>query len=281
MQILDALHGFNRNYKDVPEFDDTNFPPYYLYENLKTLPLMTSRGCPNNCSYCATKKLHPKFNRRNVENLLDEVRYNLKNYQVKQYAFYDDALFAGKNKYIIPFLEKIIEMDEKFEFYCPNGLFAREIDEKLAILMKKSGFKVIRLSLESAISKWQVASSNKVSKQDFANAVKHLRKAGFANREIEAYLIIGLPGQSYEDVKESLDFVFGNRAISRLASFTPIHGTLDFQRAVQMKLIDEKIDPLLTNNSIYSCATQFLKQEDFQKLKDYANELNEKVRNQK
>ncbi len=278
LKILDILHNKTRNYHDIPEFDDSNFLPYNLYGNLETLPLMTSRGCPNNCSYCATRKLHPRFSRRTVENVIDEIKYNLEKYNVTKYAFYDDALFSNKKKYIIPFLEKIIEMPEKFKFFSPNGLFAREIDAKLAMLMKQAGFQMIRLSLESSISKWQIASSNKVSQEDFQLAVKNLKKAGFKSREIEAYLIMGLPGQSFEDVKKSIDFVYENQAIAKLASFTPIPGTADWDKAVIMGLIDKDLDPLLTNNSIYSCATDDLSLDQFQELKDYANLLNNKVR---
>lgn len=280
LRILDTLHGVSRNYADIPDFDDTLFPPYYLYEKLATLPLMTSRGCPNNCTYCATKKLHPNFSRRSVENLLAEVRHNIEKYGVTQYAFYDDALFAAKEKYIVPFLEEIIKMPQEFKFFSPNGLFAREIDEKLAGLMKIAGFKMVRLSLESAISKWQQASSDKVSRRDFIRAVKYLKKAGFNAKEIEAYLIMGLPGQTFDDVRQSIDFVYESGAISRLASFTPIPGTTDWQRAVKMKLINKNTDPLLTNNTLYPCASEILTQDQFQELKDHSNFLNHKIRQQ-
>ena len=280
LQILDSLHGINRNYAKIPDYDDSNFPPYELYDNLDTLPLMTSRGCPNRCSYCATKKLHPRFSRRSVDNLLAEIRYNIERYGITRYAFYDDALFANKEQYSIPFLKAIIAMDKTFEFYSPNGLFARAIDKELAELMKQSGFKMVRLSLESSISRWQAASSNKVSQQDFRQAVKHLLKAGYSGAVIEAYLIMGLPGQSYRDVKESIEFVYNTGAISRLASFTPIPGTEDWQRAVSMKLLDPDIDPLLTNNSLYPCASPDLTVAQFRELKDYANQLNNKLREQ-
>jgi len=280
LKVLDALHGISRKYKDVPEFDDSLFPPYDLYEKLESLPLMTSRGCPMSCSFCATKILNPEFYRRSVENLIAEVNHNYEKYSVTHYAFYDDALFSQKDKYIIPFLEEIIKLPYKFEFYSPNGLFARPIDEKLANLMYKAGFKMVRLSLESSVSKWQEASSSKVSKEDFANAAENLRSAGFRNNDIEAYLIMGLPGQAFEDVKESLEFVYDNNAISRLTSYTPIPGTTDWDRAVKLGLIEKDCDPLLTNNSIYPCASEILSIEQFQELKDFMNRLNDKVRNQ-
>lgn len=277
LEILDTLHGIERNYADVPEFDDSIFPPYDLYENLAVLPLMTSRGCPNNCSYCATRKLHPRFRRRSVDNLLAEIRHHHCHYGITKYAFYDDALFANKQQYIIPFLKGIIAMEEDFEFYSPNGLFARAIDEELAVLMKKAGFKMIRLSLESAVSRWQAASSGKVSQMDFKRAVRHLKRAGFSSRDIEAYLIMGLPGQTFQDVKESIEFVHENGAISRLASFTPIPGTEDWQRAVSTNLLDANIDPLLTNNTLYPCATKNLTVAQFQELKNLSIDLNNRI----
>ena len=280
LMILDALYGISRNYKEIPEFDDSLFPPYDLYDNLDSLPLNTSRGCPMNCSFCATKILNSDFHRRSVENLIAEVKHNYEKYCVTNYAFYDDALFVNKEKYIVPFLEKIIELPQKFEFYSPNGLFAKPIDEKLAELMFEAGFKMVRLGLESTVSKWQKASSNKVSKDDFARAVKNLRKAGFRNRDIEAYLIMGLPEETFEDVKESLEFVYENSAISRLTSYTPIPRTIDWSRAVQLGLIEENCDPLLTNNSIYPCASKILTIEQFQELKHIMNKFNEEVRNQ-
>ncbi|MBN2282182.1 MAG: radical SAM protein [Candidatus Marinimicrobia bacterium] len=279
LKILDTLHGMVRDDGLIPEFDDSLFPPYDLYENPEYLPLMTSRGCPMNCSFCATNILNPGFYRRSLDNVLLEIDTNYTKYGVTKYAFYDDALFVQKEKFIKPLLREIIKRPQPFEFYSPNGLFAREIDEELAQLMKMAGFKVVRLSLESVVSKWQESSSGKVSREDFICAVRHLKEAGYKSREIEAYLIMGLPGQSFEDVRESLVFVYETGALSRLASFTPIPGTREWDRALEEGCMYEGIDPLLTNNSIYPCASKILTVAQFQELKEMMIKFNEQIRN--
>jgi len=278
LKLLDKLFNIVRDYSEIPETNDKNIPPWYLYQKLDAVSIMTSRGCPNNCSYCATNQLHPKFTHKNPRDVINEIIEIHNKYNINHFAFYDDALFTDKEKYIIPILQGIIDSGIKVNFHSPNGLFAKEINQKLALLMKKSGFKIIRLSLESIISKWQKASSYKVSQQDFINAVENLTKAGFQNSEIEAYLIMGLPGQTPKDILESLQFVAENGAISRLASYTPIPGTKDWKEAEKMGYISESIDPILTNNTLSPCASEIFPIEKFLEIKQYSLMLNEKVR---
>ncbi|HMA62777.1 MAG TPA: radical SAM protein [bacterium] len=278
LKLLDNLFGFKRNYSGIPDFDDRGYLPWDLYEELDSAGIMTSRGCPYSCSFCATKQLHPRFSMRSPEDVVDEIIHTYDQFNVKNFAFYDDALFSNKENHIKPILREIIKKGLGIKFHTPNGLFARQIDDELAQLMKKAGFKTVRLSLESSVEKWQKASSNKVSRREFKNAVNRLKKAGYKSRDIEVYLIMGLPGQKPKEVKESLSFVYEKGAISRLASFTPIPGTVDWKRAVQGGYIDENIDPLLTNNTLHPCANADFPAEQFQKLRHYSNQLNNKVR---
>ena len=278
LKLLDNLFGIQRDHSDIPAFNDQGYLPWDLYENLDSVGIMTSRGCPYSCSFCATKQLHPQFSMRSPQDVIDEIMHIYNRFNVKNFAFYDDALFTNKENHIKPILKEIIDKGPGIKFHTPNGLFASQIDEDLAQLMKKSGFKTVRLSLESSVDKWQKASSDKVSKQEFINAVHRLKKAGYKARDIEVYLIMGLPGQKPEEVKKSLNFVYENGAISRLASFTPIPGTVDWKRAIENGYIDEDIDPVLTNNTLHPCASADFPADQFQELRHYSNQLNNKVR---
>ncbi|MCF7885065.1 MAG: B12-binding domain-containing radical SAM protein [Candidatus Marinimicrobia bacterium] len=278
LKLLDAMFDINRDYATIPDFNDEGLLPWDLYEDLDAVGLMTSRGCPYTCSFCATNQLHPHFHMRQPEDVIREIIYVYDKYNVKNFAFYDDALFTNKEQHIKPILKTLINRGLGINFHTPNGLFAREIDSELAKLMKRAGFKTVRLSLESSVKKWQKEASSKVSRQDFQNAIYKLKKAGYQSREIEAYLIMGLPGQKPEEVQESLDFVYKSEAISRLAAFTPIPGTKDWQRAIDNNYIKEDIDPLLTNNTVYPCASSDFPAEKYQELRHYSNQLNNKVR---
>jgi radical SAM superfamily enzyme YgiQ (UPF0313 family) len=279
LKLLDHLFNVNRDYTGIPQFNDQGCLPWDLYDKLDSVGIMSSRGCPYSCSFCATKILHPEFCMRQPEDVINEIIYIYNNFNVRNYAFYDDALFTNKESHIKPILRAIIDQGLGIKFHTPNGLFAREIDQELARLMKNSGFKTIRLSLESSVKKWQKESSSKVNSRDFSQAAAKLKQAGYKASEIEAYLIMGLPGQTPEEVKTSLRFVYQCGAISRLASFTPISGTQDWKRAISEGFIDQDIDPLLTNNTVYACANPEFPQEKFQELRHFSNQLNQKVRN--
>jgi len=278
LQIADSVFGKSRDYTEIPDVSDDGILPWDLYPELTVAPLMTSRGCPMHCDYCATPFLNPYFSQRTTEDVINEIDTLYKDSKVREFAFYDDALFVNKTHHIIPILKGIITYKIRATFHSPNGLFARDIDTELAQLMKESGFKTIRLSLESIIPKIQTASTNKVSQHNFEGALNNLESAGFQRKDIETYLIMGLPGQKYSDIEISLRYVFEQGAMSRLASYTPIPHTRYWNLAKNSGHVWDDMDPLLTNNTLYPCATADFPVEKFTELRQLSNRLNTEVK---
>jgi len=163
-------------------------------------------------------------------------------------------------------------------FHTPNGLFAREIDPELAALMKLAGFQAIRVSLESIIPKWQKVSTNKVSTDHFKQALNNLENAGYKRSDIEAYLIMGLPGQRYSDIEKSIRYVAKLGAVSRLASYSPIPHTAHWNQTKAMGSVWDDMDPLLTNNTLYPCSNRDFPVEKFLELRQLSNDLNKFVK---
>lgn len=279
LQLADSLFGISRDYSIIPDTMDSGILPWDLYPRLNAAALLTSRGCPMHCDYCATPFLNPRFVQRNPEDVVAETEHLYFNLNVQEFTFYDDALFINKKRHIIPILKGIIEHKIQAAFHTPNGLFAREIDLELAQLMKASGFKTIRLSLESVIPDLQKASSNKVSTAHFERALQYLEKAGFQRKQIETYLIMGLPGQQYSDVETTLRYVFEQGVLSRLAAYTPIPHTPFWHRAKKAGCVSDAMDPLLTNNTLYPCATADFPAEKFNELRQLSNQFNAKIKN--
>ncbi len=62
----------------------------------------------------------------------------------------------------------------------------------------------------------------------------------------------GLPGQSWEEVCASVDFVTRLQVRIGLTEYSPIPGTPYWEELVQAGTIPPDLDPLLTNNSVYS-----------------------------
>ncbi len=228
--------------------------PYYML-GLSSLrgsaPLLTSTGCPYRCSYCASRMLSPAYERRPVMDILEELK-QLFALGVRDFAFYDDALLYRSDAHIKPLLEEIIQSGLGLRLHAPNGMHARFIDPELAGLMKRAGFATIRLSLETIDPKRQEKTGGKVGTPDFEQAVRHLKQEGFAKEQIGAYLLYGLPDQDLEEVKKGVDLLKRLGVRIHLAEFSPIRGTASWTDLAQRGIIPDNLDPLLTNNTVFS-----------------------------
>ena len=164
-------------------------------------------------------------------------------------VIFDDALLVHKERRFFPIFNALAGRDG-LRFHTPNGLHAREIDEKTAETLRAARFETIRLSFESLSPGILSRSSGKVSRTEMERAVKHLEKARFERKRIEAYLLFGYPGQTIRDMEESLLFVAGLGIIPRLSYFSPVPGTREFQQ-LQKKGILSTPTNLYETNKIY------------------------------
>jgi len=242
--------------KDLPEdLDAFPFPALDLQGTIAYAPILTSRGCPFSCDYCASSFLEPKVRRRSPENVFREIEHWHRGYQVKNFAFYDDALLVNAKAYAFPLFEKIIASGMDVWFHTPNALHIREITGKAAGLMFKAGFKTIRLGLETADFSADRSYDKKVREDEFLNAIAHLKAAGFEKKQIGAYLLCGLPGQNMDILESSMKFVKKTGILPVLAYYTPIPHTPMWDDAVRNSKFDLLEHPVFTNNTLFPCVS--------------------------
>jgi radical SAM superfamily enzyme YgiQ (UPF0313 family) len=278
-ELLAVLSGGDIAGAAIPEtLDDYPWPAFDLIKQPRYLVALTSRGCPYSCSICAQSQIAMPFAQRSPEAVVAEIMHHGKVYRVQDFAFYDDALFINRDHHIKRILEMLIRQRIPLRFHTPNGLFARQIDPELAELMYKSAFKTVRLSFETSDDARKMDLNSKVSNEDMIKAVANLTAAGYKASDLEAYVLMGLPSQSMEEVIASILFAHSLGIIVRLAFFSPIPGTLEFRRAVASGLIPEDVDPLITNKSIFMLSTGLYDGESFRKVTDFAQALNELAR---
>jgi radical SAM superfamily enzyme YgiQ (UPF0313 family) len=116
----------------------------------------------------------------------------------------------------------------------------------------------------------------KVTPEGFAAAVGHLISAGYAPEELEAYVLMGAPGQRFEEVESTIRFAHEAGTIVRLADFSPIPGTGYFDTALEKYGINLR-EPLLQNSSVIPHLVSGLR-EHYQELKALAQSLNAELR---
>ncbi|CCK82393.1 MULTISPECIES: B12-binding domain-containing radical SAM protein [Desulfobacula] len=237
----------------VNDLDDLPFPALDLQNKIVYAPVLTSRGCPFSCEYCASSYLEPKLRRRSPENVFKEIEHWHYSHGVKNFAFYDDALLVNAGKYAFLLFEKIIASKMDLFFHTPNALHIREITRKAADLMFEAGFKTIRLGLETTDFSADRSHDVKVAENEFFNAIAHLKAAGFEEKQIGAYLLCGLPGQNLDDVEASVQVVKHAGIIPVLAYYTPIPHTPMWSDAVKQSKFNLLEHPVFTNNTLFPC----------------------------
>ncbi len=229
-------------------------PAHDLRRSQGYVAVRTARGCPFHCPYCAVHQLCPGgFAPRPVEDVVEEIRWCVEGLGATDMAFYDDALLFNARHHIMPILDRVIESGLRVRMHTPNGLHARFVDRELAEKMHQAGFLTLRLGLETTAPDGRLQDAGKVDERSFARAVEALFEAGFTAREVSAYVLIARPGQSLEAAEANSRFAQSLGVPVRAAQFSPVPGTVEFDKAVNLGCITADADPLLHNNSIYPC----------------------------
>ena len=266
-KVVELTQGSISFVPSMNDFDSLPFPALDLLSNLDSLCILTARGCPYRCTYCASSLLNNSFRHRASAKVIDEIVYWKDRYPVRNVAFYDDALLYRAGERFIPLVKEIITRDIGCNFHTPNGLHIRGITQEVSELLFQAWFKTIRLGLETSDEARQMSMGEKVTNREFEQAVRYLREAGYESKDIGVYLLVGFPGQSVEEVRRSIQFVKDCGARPYLAEYSPIPGTGLWKEALRTSPFDLEDEPLFHNNSILPCRSEQLSWEDLYQLK--------------
>jgi radical SAM superfamily enzyme YgiQ (UPF0313 family) len=233
-----------------PSLDAMPRPAFGLLGDRTCLPLLTSRGCPYRCTFCAGRLLFDGFEQRSPGSVVAEIADGAGRLGARHFALYDDALFLNKARHLVPILEAVADSGLRVTFHAPNGVHVREIDLAFARLLRRAGMTSLYLSQESMDGGLLEERAPKAVPDDLERALSALEGAGYRRRDIGVYLIAGLPGQGAAAVREAVRSVIEAGAVPRLAHFSPIPGTPDWESLVRRGALAADADPLLHNKTV-------------------------------
>jgi radical SAM superfamily enzyme YgiQ (UPF0313 family) len=259
----------------TPAFDPGNldsypYPALDLQSQIGYVPLLTSRGCPFNCAYCASRILEPQRLLRSCASVVEEIKFWHEKYGQRDFILYDDAFLVNAEQHSIPILEEIINANIKVRFHTPNAIHIRGITAQTALLMRKAGFTTLRLGLETVEFDHRQEFDKKVSEEEFKRAVGYLKKAGFEKKQVGAYLLAGLPGQELASIEHSINTVKQLGITPVLAHYTPIPQTALWPQAVAASRYDLEADPVFANNAVIPCQKEPFVWDTITRLKELA-----------
>jgi anaerobic magnesium-protoporphyrin IX monomethyl ester cyclase len=193
IQNLDALP--RPAYKYIPV-------EKYRILGRKLLPIMSSRGCPFQCSFCAASQMFgARFRARNPNNVLDELEWLRDEYGAEGISFQDDTLTFDRKR-ILEICDGIIERKIHLPWGC--GTRADTVTKEILAKMQKAECDEVCFGVESGCQRIRDALKKRVSTEQIENAIKWAKEAGIF---VTVSVILGYPGETKETLQQTLDFV--------------------------------------------------------------------------
>jgi anaerobic magnesium-protoporphyrin IX monomethyl ester cyclase len=193
------------------DFDDgldtLAYPTYRAWDridrSLFPYPMVHSRGCPYQCSFCSVPKINGKrFRKRSPEGVVEELRFARREYVFRDFEFIDDN-FTLDIDHAKRVCEALIRADLGVGWFANNGIRADRLDRELAVLMKKSGCKGVALGIESADEEILENIHKGETIYEISQGIRLLRAAEIS---VGGHFIIGLPGDTLEKAKKIIQF---------------------------------------------------------------------------
>jgi radical SAM superfamily enzyme YgiQ (UPF0313 family) len=165
--------------------------------------VLSSRGCPFNCIFCATDKLFKKFRPRSAKNVVDEIEYLVRKYGAKEIAFQDDCFLASRSR-VKEICEEIIKRKLNIRWSVPPGMNAWLLDVNLLKLMKKSGLYRVIIPVETASPETLKFIRKSVNLENTREIVKQCNKLGIRT---SGNFMIGFPYETAKNIQETVDYI--------------------------------------------------------------------------
>ena len=237
-QDLDALPFPAWDLIDPRTYPD--LPHQLLHKRFPVAPVMTSRGCPFDCDFCASTTLWGRgWRTRSAGNVVDEIEMLVRDFQVKEIHFEDDN-FTLKASHAAAVCEEIIRRKLDIVWCTPNGVRADSLTEDLVRLMKRSGCYGLAFGIESGSQRVLERNRKQLDLGKVAARVEMVKRHGI---EAHGFFIVGLPGETVDTIRETIDFarrVPLDRA--NFALLAPLPGSGIFREYVQGSGTGRKID---------------------------------------
>ena len=230
------IHNPNRPVKELESLPRLSYhllpvekysPTAGQCHRLPALAMVVSRGCPGTCIFCCSSVTPTRMRRFSPQRILDEIKFLVENYAVREIVFMDDTLtFPRKEMVALCNLLK----EEKYDLIWDCSTRVDRVDESLLTLMKEAGCSQISFGVESGDDRILQSIEKGHTTDQVTRAVACARKCGL---EVRGSFIVGFPEDTEKTMNKTIQFSL--KLGLDLASFyiaTPYPGTKMFEWAV-------------------------------------------------
>ncbi len=241
-----------------------------FFKNYPIAPIITTRGCPFSCTYCAGSLVSgKKIRSRSVGNIIEEIKLLYNEYGIREIHIEDDN-FTFNPEFVKDFCRKLKENNLNITWTCPNGVRLDTLTEELLLTMKDAGLYSISVGVESGSERILKDMKKNLTKEKIQEKVGLIKKCGL---EVSGFFIIGYPTETLKDIMETIDFSLElDLKRAGFSLFKPFPGTEITRKLMESgeleEMSDEDWSKFVLADAIY--APRGLTREQMKKLRKKA-----------
>jgi len=255
----------------ISDLDALPFPARHLFELKRyglctpegqpMVTILSSRGCPYNCSYCFKGIVGRTYRQRSPGNIIAELRQVIDQYGIHNFYFIDD-LFTINLRRLNILMEQLIAEKLDIRWQCLGRV--DRINAEVLRKMYAAGCRRIHYGIESGNQEVLDRIGKGIRLEQVRQAVRWTEEAGI---EVKGYFMLGLPGDTEETMQQTIDLAVGLELDEAMFSLTtPFPGTRlwdelvkkkpwteynqDFARAYYYSNPDEELAPFLNVSEV-------------------------------
>lgn len=172
------------------------------------VPILTSRGCPFDCTFCCNKKVIGKsFRARSPQSVISEIKFLQEKFGAKEIHVFD-PVFNYDVERAKQICRSIVDADIKISLAFPHGLRADLMTDELIDLLKEAGTYKLVYGVETASRRLQ----EKIKKDlDLDKVSRVIRKTAEKGIIVGGYFMLGFPGESVEEMHQTVNFAVNSQ----------------------------------------------------------------------
>ncbi len=195
-------------------------PTFYSVKRLPSTSLLTSRGCPGQCTFCDRAVFGNCLRAFSADYVIRMIKFLKKNYDIKDILFDDDTFMIFKKR-LIEICNRIINEKINITWSCNSRVNLADYD--ILKLMKKAGCWQIAYGIESGNQRVLNFMKKGINLEQIRRALVLTKKAGIKTK---GFLMMGLPSETEKEIEDTISFILSVPLDDfQINFFSPLPGT--------------------------------------------------------
>lgn len=199
-----------------------------FYKKFPIAPIMLTRGCPYECTFCAGKIISGRrIRKRSTNNVIEEIKTLYHKYGIREFHIIDDN-FTMDKEYAKKFLSQLEDLGLDISWALPNGIRMENLDMEFLHLMKRTGLYLVSLGIESGSDRILGLMKKRSSVDKIKNTVKMINDSGL---DVAGFFILGFPGENKGEIEETIRLSLDLNLIrANFFTYLPFPGTESYMK---------------------------------------------------